>query len=44
MLRTAGHYAAAPEVSDFPMSQVDKAMDHLRAGETNYCIGLDADF
>jgi uncharacterized zinc-type alcohol dehydrogenase-like protein len=34
----------APKVEHFPMSRVNEAMDHLRAGKASYRIVLDADF
>lgn len=43
MLRFAAHHHIAPKVEHFPMSQVNEAMNHLRAGKANYRIVLDAD-
>jgi uncharacterized zinc-type alcohol dehydrogenase-like protein len=39
----AGHHVL-PKVEHFPMSRVNDALDHLRAGKANYRIVLDADF
>jgi len=44
MLRFAAHHHVAPKVEHFPMSRVNDAMAHLRAGKANYRIVLDADF
>ncbi len=44
MLQFATLHKIAPKVEHFPMSQVNQAMDHLRAGEARYRIVLDADF
>jgi uncharacterized zinc-type alcohol dehydrogenase-like protein len=44
MLRFACHHQVAPKVEHFPMSRVNDAMDHLRAGKANYRIVLAADF
>ncbi|WP_426491901.1 NADPH-dependent aldehyde reductase Ahr [Hymenobacter sp. 102] len=44
MLRFAARHQIAPVVEHFPMSQVNAAMDHLRAGKAHYRIVLDADF
>lgn len=44
MLQFAAQHAIAPIVEHFPMSQVNQAMDHLRAGKAHYRIVLDADF
>jgi uncharacterized zinc-type alcohol dehydrogenase-like protein len=44
MLRFATHHHVAPKVEHFPMSRVNEAMDHLRAGKASYRIVLDADF
>lgn len=44
MLRFAAHHHVAPKVEHFPMSRVNDAMDHLRAGKASYRIVLDADF
>ncbi|MGE5548407.1 MAG: NADPH-dependent aldehyde reductase Ahr [Solirubrobacterales bacterium] len=44
MLEFAAHHAVAPTVEHFPMTQVNEAMDRLRAGKASYRIVLDADF
>lgn len=44
MLQFAAHHKIAPKVEHFPMSKVNEAMDHLRAGKASYRIVLDADF
>ncbi len=44
MLHFAAHHGIAPKVEHFPMSWVNEAMDHLRAGKASYRIVLDADY
>lgn len=44
MLDFAARHQVMPQTEHFPMSQVNKAMDHLRAGKARYRIVLDADF
>jgi alcohol/geraniol dehydrogenase (NADP+) len=44
MLRFASHHEVEPQVEHFPMSKVNEALDHLRAGKASYRIVLDADF
>lgn len=44
MLRFVGKHKITPVVEHFKMSEVNKAMDHLRAGKAKYRIVLDADF
>lgn len=44
MLRFATHHHVAPKVEHFPMSRINEAMDHLRAGKASYRVVLDADF
>jgi uncharacterized zinc-type alcohol dehydrogenase-like protein len=44
MLDFAARHAIAPQVEHFPMSKVNQALDHLRAGKARYRIVLDADF
>jgi uncharacterized zinc-type alcohol dehydrogenase-like protein len=44
MLEFAARHGIAPEVEHFPMSRVNEALDHLRAGKARYRIVLDADF
>lgn len=44
MLDFAVRHGIAPQVEHFPMSRVNEALDHLRSGQANYRIVLDADF
>jgi uncharacterized zinc-type alcohol dehydrogenase-like protein len=44
MLDFAARHRIEPQVEHFPMSQVNEAFDHLRAGKAHYRIVLDADF
>lgn len=44
MLNFAAHHNITPKVEHFPMSKVNEAMDHLRAGKASYRIVLSADF
>ncbi|TBN42000.1 NAD(P)-dependent alcohol dehydrogenase [Paracoccus subflavus] len=44
MLGFAARHEVKPKVEHFPMSRVNEAMDHLRAGKASYRIVLDADF
>ena len=44
MLDFAARHHIEPQVEHFPMSQVNDAFDHLRAGKAHYRIVLDADF
>ncbi len=44
MLEFAARHQIAPQVEHFPMSQVNDALEHLRAGNARYRIVLDADF
>lgn len=44
MLNFAARHNVAPQTEHFPMSKVNEAMDHLRAGKARYRIVLDADF
>ncbi|GAB3093022.1 NADPH-dependent aldehyde reductase Ahr [Lysobacter terrae] len=44
MLGFAARHGIAPQTEHFPMSRVNDAMDHLRAGKARYRIVLDADF
>lgn len=44
MLDFAARHSIAPLVEHFPMSRVNDALDHLRAGKPRYRIVLDADF
>lgn len=44
MLQFAAHHHVEPQVEHFPMSEVNAALAHLRAGKASYRIVLDADF
>jgi uncharacterized zinc-type alcohol dehydrogenase-like protein len=44
MLDFAARHQALPQVEHFPMSAVNEALEHLRAGKARYRIVLDADF
>ena len=44
MMEFAARHGIAPQVEHFPMSQVNAALDHLRANKARYRIVLDADF
>lgn len=44
MLDFCARHAITPQVEHFPMSRVNEALDHLRAGKARYRIVLDADF
>lgn len=44
LLKLASRADIAPTVEAFPMSQVNKALDHVRAGKANYRVVLKADF
>ena len=44
MLAFAARHKITPQVEHFPMSRVNDAMEHLRAGKARYRIVLDADF
>ena len=44
MLGFAARHGVAPQNEHFPMSRVNEALDHLRAGKARYRIVLDADF
>ncbi len=44
MLNFAARHNVAPQTEHFPMSKVNEAMEHLRAGKARYRIVLDADF
>jgi len=43
MLDFAARHEIAPQIERFPMSEVNAALDHLRAGKARYRIVLDAD-
>jgi len=44
MLSFAARHQVTPQTEHFPMSKVNEAMEHLRAGKARYRIVLDADF
>jgi uncharacterized zinc-type alcohol dehydrogenase-like protein len=44
MLAFAARHAIAPQVEHYPMSRVNEAFEHLKAGRARYRIVLDADF
>lgn len=44
MLDFAARHHIAPQVEHYPMSRVNDALDHLRAGKARYRVVLDADF
>jgi uncharacterized zinc-type alcohol dehydrogenase-like protein len=44
MLEFAARHGIEPQVERFPMSRVNDALDHLRAGKARYRIVLDGDF
>ena len=44
MLDFAARHQVLPQVEHFPMSQVNAALEHLRAGKARYRVVLDADF
>lgn len=44
MLDFAARHNIAPKTEHFPMSQINKAFDHLAEGKARYRIVLDADF
>lgn len=44
MLEFAARHHIAPHVEHFPMSQVNEALDHLKAGKARYRVVLKADF
>jgi len=44
MLVFAARHQVTPQTEHFPMSKVNEAMAHLRAGKARYRIVLDADF
>lgn len=44
MLGFAARHGVTPQTEHFPMSRVNEALDHLRAGKARYRIVLDADF
>jgi len=44
MLKFAARHQVTPQTEHYPMSDVNAAMEHLRAGKARYRIVLDADF
>jgi uncharacterized zinc-type alcohol dehydrogenase-like protein len=44
MLEFCARHGIAPQVEFFPMSRINDALDHLRAGKARYRIVLKADF
>ncbi len=44
MLDFCARHGIAPEIEVFPMSRVNEALDHLRAGKARYRVVLEADF
>jgi len=44
MLEFAARHGIAPVTEPFPMSRVNEALDHLRAGRARYRVVLEADF
>ncbi|MGC6388873.1 NADPH-dependent aldehyde reductase Ahr [Ewingella sp. S1.OA.A_B6] len=44
LLRLASRADISPKVEFFPMSKVNEALDHVRAGKANYRVVLKADF
>jgi uncharacterized zinc-type alcohol dehydrogenase-like protein len=44
MLDFAARHGIEPQVEHFPMSRVNEALDHLRAGKARYRIVLDSDW
>src|SRR5262249_50231343 len=44
MLDFAARHHVAPVIERFPMTRVNDALDHLRAGRAHYRLVLDADF
>ena len=43
MLDFAARHGITPQVEHLPMSRVNEALEHLRAGKARYRIVLDAD-
>jgi uncharacterized zinc-type alcohol dehydrogenase-like protein len=44
MLDFCARHGLEPQVEEFPLSRVNEAMDHLRAGRSRYRIVLRNDF
>jgi len=43
-MRLAARTDIAPQVEEFPMSKINDALEHVRAGKANYRVVLKADF
>ena len=43
-MRLASRDDVAPKVDEFPMSKINEALYHVRAGKANYRVVLKADF
>ena len=44
MLEFAARHGITPQTEHFPMSRINDALEHLRAGKARYRVVLDADF
>ncbi|XXN66248.1 NADPH-dependent aldehyde reductase Ahr (plasmid) [Enterobacter ludwigii] len=44
LMKLASRADIAPQVEEFPMSKINEALDHVRAGKANYRVVLKADF
>lgn len=44
MLKFAARHKISPQTEHFPMSRINEAFEHLKAGKARYRIVLDADF
>ncbi|MES2088471.1 MAG: NAD(P)-dependent alcohol dehydrogenase [Pseudomonadota bacterium] len=44
MLAFAARHGIAPQTEHFPMSRINDALEHMRAGKARYRVVLDADF
>ncbi len=44
MLEFCARHGIAPQTEHFPMSRINEALDHMRAGKARYRVVLDADF
>jgi uncharacterized zinc-type alcohol dehydrogenase-like protein len=44
MLDFAARHNLAPQVEHFPLSKVNDAIEHLKAGKARYRVVLDTDF
>ena len=43
MLAFAARHGIEPQTEHYPMSRINEALDHLRAGKARYRVVLDAD-